>query len=118
MNDIFKYMDNGLKIHPTYSNLLYTFNPVSQLECIDSLPPDYGKFETGVGCSNWTCVDWADFDTCNNDWSIYTNCTPTSSGLIKDYCRKSCDNCGALHITTDLNVFVSKNRICLQNLST
>ena len=69
--------------------------------CVDKLPTNYGKSRCG-----WTCADWAgkgnhnrntsstDGYYCEDDWSQYQHCGPNIKGLIKDYCKISCNNCG------------------------
>ena len=72
-------------------------------ECSDRLPEDYSCFDLN-GIPSWNCSDWAgkgsvnDLENyCNEDWSSYRQCVPISTGLVKDFCKISCDNCGALY---------------------
>lgn len=61
-------------------------------DCIDQLPLDYGTVG-GPGKCIWPCSKWASLGHCTYDWSRYPHCTPTTNGLVKDYCRLSCNNC-------------------------
>ena len=76
-------------------------------ECTDNLPLDYGAGTMDYGkCGyGWKCSDWAGkgpkntgISYCNNNWSSYRKCVPKSTGMIKDYCKISCDVCGKLLI--------------------
>lgn len=60
----------------------------TNLGCSDALPGDYDST-----CS-WTCVEWANYGYCNKDWSSYRHCVPSTSGPIKNSCKKSCNQCG------------------------
>ena len=68
--------------------------------CVDELPQDYGTAR-GQCAVGWTCSDWAgkgshsSTDRCLHDWINYRLCVPMSNGQVKDYCKKSCGNCGA-----------------------
>ena len=33
---------------------------------------------------------------CNEHWVDYRHCVPTSDGMVKDYCKASCNNCGKI----------------------
>jgi len=69
-------------------------------DCADKLPSNYDNIACG-----WTCADWAgkgnynkntsstDGYYCEDDWSQYLHCGPNIKGLIKDYCKISCNNC-------------------------
>ena len=76
-------------------------------ECKDNLPLDYGAGTMDYGkCGyGWKCSDWAGkgpkgtgISYCHDNWSSYRNCVPKSTGMIKDYCKISCDVCGKLLI--------------------
>ena len=62
------------------------------VSCVDNLPSDY-KCHT-------ECDYWAnDKNVCEKNWNSVgiastTGCVDDTSGLVKDYCRLSCDNCG------------------------
>ena len=65
----------------------------SKLGCNDVLPTDM------LSTCTWTCAQWAGINGngnnyCEDDWSAKKFCVPYSSGLIKDYCKLSCNNCG------------------------
>ena len=60
--------------------------------CINRFPPDYK-------CS-WNCDDWAgqgsdnkDTNYCNDNWTKYSHCAPTTDDLIKHSCKVSCGTC-------------------------
>ena len=67
---------------------LYEYTFVSLGACEDTLPCDYK--------CNWGCNRWADKNNCNGRWNeLYGGiCVASTSGLVRDYCRLSCDNCG------------------------
>ena len=75
-----------------YIELLFHFKG-----CADKLPTDYDKNRCG-----WTCADWSGKsfkgyslakNYCEDDWSQYQHCGTHIKGLIKDYCKISCDSC-------------------------
>jgi len=57
--------------------------------CSDELPTDYA-----ARCT-WTCADWAGNGKCEDNWSQHPLCAPNTNGLIKDYCKISCNNCAS-----------------------
>ena len=68
--------------------------------CNDKLPTDYGTVE-GRCNAGWTCPDWSGNGTknsarsyCADNWSNHGHCVPQTTGLVKDYCKFSCDTCG------------------------
>ena len=64
---------------------------------VDELPTDYDNNRC-----NWTCANWAgkgDGDAknyCEDNWSQHQHCAPNTNGLIKDYCKFSCNNWGKI----------------------
>merc|ERR1712133_108391 len=63
--------------------------------CVDELPIDYDKNRC-----DWTCANWAGKggkkNYCEDKWSQHRHCAPNTNGLIKDYCKFSCANCGKI----------------------
>ena len=71
------------------------------LECIDKLPDDYIPTACdGLKCSDMAAKGPKNFDQslnfCDDHWDDYRVCVPSSNGMIKDYCQKSCGTCGSL----------------------
>ena len=68
---------------------------------MDKLPEDWnpdGLFVDGVRCKLLTCETFADADSCSMDFSVppLSRCVTTTTGLLGDYCRLSCRDCGKL----------------------
>ena len=75
----------------------------ADLPCNDTLPSDYDHNK----CP-WDCIRWSDSDNsywvghininsyCDRDWSEYKHCVPYSTGKVREYCKKSCSNCGKI----------------------
>ena len=66
---------------------------------MDKLPEDF----IDTACDGWRCSDMAakgpknyDENFCNEHWADYRDCVPTSDGMVKDYCKASCNNCGEI----------------------
>ena len=73
--------------------------PLLRNVCGDVLPTD---MKSPKNSCHWSCADWAGLegsnnyghDFCEDDWSQHKHCVPYTVGKIKDYCKKSCNNCG------------------------
>ena len=50
----------------------------------------------GIFCKDYDCKVWASSGACNIDVTSaqFANCRHTSKGPIKEFCKKSCRNCG------------------------
>ena len=71
---------------------MYSCAAIRFQACIDNLPTDYVN---NSACTSvpWTCEDWAKVGFCDEDWSNWKACVPITTGLVKDFCKKSCNNC-------------------------
>ena len=80
------------------------FEPLKVLEllfhfkgCVDELPTDYDKNRCDWKCANWAGKgDGNTKNYCEDNWSQHQHCSPNTNGLIKDYCKFSCTNCGKI----------------------
>ena len=63
---------------------------LSIIDCYDIRPAGYDT-SAAPYCS-WNCQEWAQKGYCNDKWNVWP-CT-TSSEMIKNHCKVSCDNCG------------------------
>jgi len=65
--------------------------------CVDELPTDYDKNRCDWKCTNWAGKgDGNTKNYCEDKWSQHQHCAPNTNGLIKDYCKFSCTNCGTI----------------------
>ena len=70
--------------------------------CHDEFPNEWrneAEFVDGILCGQLTCAGLAHMsgdDYCSKDFSsgYLSRCTNSTSGLLQDFCRWSCKNCG------------------------
>ena len=70
--------------------------------CQDELPSDWKpdvELTDGVSCGLLTCnLLTSDPTTCEFPFTQFpfSNCVETTTGLVKEFCKKSCTSCGKL----------------------
>ena len=84
----FPFLQLYILLHILYSCAANLFQA-----CIDVLPTDYVNNFACTSGIPWTCEDWAKVGSCDEDWANWKDCVPITTGLVKDFCQKSCNNC-------------------------
>lgn len=81
--------------------------------CQNTLPSDYSN--CGWSCDQWAGIGGDGTNYCDNDWTNYSQCVPTTSGKVKDYCQDSCesDTCGC-HDVLPTDMLSTCNWTCAQ----
>ena len=52
-------------------------------------------YQSGVTCGQVSCDTLAGHGDCLMEFSIsFRKCVNTTTGLVKEFCKKSCNNCG------------------------
>ena len=84
--------------------LLYAAKPrlIDKITCKDEMPPNWmpkARYHLGVLCESITC-NAADDDFCSRKFSEppLSNCVNGTYGLVRDFCKHSCENCGTILI--------------------
>ena len=86
---------------------------VEEDTCKDGMPPEWmpnANYQPGVSCQMITCQALAADGSCFREFSKYplSRCVNVEDGLVRDFCKRACDNCGKTHsiIIVSINIIV------------